>query len=248
MYHIEYAALKYYNSPISEECLYIGMLFNNVTTGECNFEYISNFSRFQAFDDEADIDFIKLYLNGIKKSVESSLFDNVREFDMQSYIKLFANEIRFTEITKINVEDRNYVENITKLYLKYDFTKKNRLSSYEEKKYIKKILSSSLNAKFSPSKLKGDYDESINFDYVVNNIGIKLFSFKDKKVNKMISSAKQWSFTADELSQKYKIVFLVDAIDESSKEQKIVKDILKKHATVCPINEGLDHILGLIQN
>ena len=33
MYKIEYAALKYYNNVLTDECLYIGMLFHNLTTG-----------------------------------------------------------------------------------------------------------------------------------------------------------------------------------------------------------------------
>ena len=43
MYQVEYASLKYYNNVISEECLYIGMLFHNLTTGKRDFRYISNF-------------------------------------------------------------------------------------------------------------------------------------------------------------------------------------------------------------
>lgn len=42
MYQVEYASLKYYNNIISEECLYIGMLFHNLTTGKRDFRYISN--------------------------------------------------------------------------------------------------------------------------------------------------------------------------------------------------------------
>ena len=42
MYHIEYAALNYYHSPISDECLCVGVLFHNVTNGQRDFKYISN--------------------------------------------------------------------------------------------------------------------------------------------------------------------------------------------------------------
>ena len=71
MYQIEYSALKYYNNIISEECLYIGMLFHNLTTGEREFRYITNFKRFKAFDDEVDVGFVKSYLAGIKNQVEN---------------------------------------------------------------------------------------------------------------------------------------------------------------------------------
>lgn len=63
---------------ISEECLYIGMLYNNLTTGKRDFRYISNFGRLQSFDDEADIDFIKAYLEGIKQQVENNIFNFLR--------------------------------------------------------------------------------------------------------------------------------------------------------------------------
>ena len=91
MYHIEYAALNYYHSPISDECLCIGVLFHNVTTGQRDFKYISNFQRFHAFDDEADIDFVKLYLRGIKDEVETSVFNFNKEFDLASYVRVYAN-------------------------------------------------------------------------------------------------------------------------------------------------------------
>ena len=71
MQQVEFAALKYYNNLVSEECLYIGMLFHNLNTGKCDFKYISNFKRFQSFDDEADVDYVKAYLLGIKLQIES---------------------------------------------------------------------------------------------------------------------------------------------------------------------------------
>lgn len=119
MYHIEYAALNYYHSPISDECLCIGVLFHNVTTGQRDFKYVSNFQRFQAFDDEADVDFVKLYLRGIKEEIEHSAFD--KEFDLASYIRVYANEFRFSSVRTLSVnETENYVEDLSKIYLKYD--------------------------------------------------------------------------------------------------------------------------------
>ena len=88
MSKIEYAALKYYNNIISEECLYIGMLYHNLTTGKRDFRYISNFGRLQSFDDEADIDFIKAYLEGIKQQVENNIFNYNDSFSIESFSKL----------------------------------------------------------------------------------------------------------------------------------------------------------------
>ena len=126
MYHIEYAALNYYHSPISDECLCIGVLFHNVTTGQRDFKYISNFQRFHAFDDEADVDFVKLYLRGIKEEIENSAFD--KKFDLASYIRVYANEFRFSSVRTLSVnETENYVEDLSKIYLKYDLADYSRL-------------------------------------------------------------------------------------------------------------------------
>ena len=118
MYHIEYAILNYYPSPASDEWLCIGILFHNITTGQRDFKYISNFQRFHVFDDEADIDFVKLYLKGIKNEIDNY---NNKEFDLAAYIKLYANEFRFSSVRTLSVDgNENYVEDLSKIYLKYD--------------------------------------------------------------------------------------------------------------------------------
>lgn len=246
MYEIEYAALKYYNSIISEECLYIGMLYNNITTGQRDFRYISNFNRFKYFDDEANINFIKTYLKGIKMQVENNIFNYCSPFNINEFIKIFVNEFRFTNVIKMKIdENEDYVEDLTKLYLKFDFNKKNRLTAKTEKQYIRKILSSKC-IKFSSPQIKGGYNEEILFDYVINNIAIKLFSFKDKNLKRIIPTAKQWSFTAKELKEKMKIIFIYDNLTSDDIYLNIILNILKENAAVFQLYEGLDYILKQI--
>ena len=114
MSHIEYSALNYYHSPVSDECLCLGVLFHNITTGQRDFKYISNFKRFQAFDDEADINFVRAYLVGIKEDVETSILNYKDSFDLHSYVKVFANEFRFSTIKKLN--DKNGVNYINAVF------------------------------------------------------------------------------------------------------------------------------------
>ena len=119
MYQIEYAALNYYHSPISDECLCLGVLFHNLTTGKRDFKYISNFQRFHSFDDEADVDFVRLYLRGIKEEVETTLFNYADDFSVENYTRVFANEFRFSSVRSLAIaEDEDYVKNFTSIYLK----------------------------------------------------------------------------------------------------------------------------------
>ena len=107
------------------------------------------------------------------------------------------------------------------------------------------MILSSKNVSFSKAKVYGDYNENIVFDYIIGKVAIKLFSFKDKEAIKLIPSAKQWSFSAEELSDKYDIYFLYDN-DDNSPELSIVLSILKKHANVYQLREGLGYILKAI--
>ena len=76
-------------------------------------------------------------------------------------------------------------------------------------------------------------------------MAIKLFSFKEKNAAKLIPTAKQWAFSAEELKNRYKIVFLYDD-DGDTPPLKIVLEILKKHAAVYQLQDGLDYVLRQI--
>lgn len=243
MNHIEYSSLNYYHSPISDECLCLGVLFYNTTTGKRDFRYISNFKRFQAFDDEADINFVKTYLMGIKEEIELSIVNYNNLFDLQSFTKVFANEFKFSTIKKINVdENEDYVDAITKVYLKYDISKSQRLNSNEEKKLIRRILETN-NLKYSNSRVLGEYNDEIPFDYQLDNLCIKHFSFKGKDLRRVISNARQWSFAAEEMEGIKKVLFIYDSDFEDKINLKIIIDILSKHAKVLQMDKGMDYIL-----
>ena len=243
MSHIEYSALNYYHSPISDECLCLGVLFHNVTTGQRDFRYISNFKRFQAFDDEADVNFVKTYLAGIKEDVETSIFNYKDSFDLKSYIKIFANEFKFSSIKKLNVEENeDYVDALTRVYLKYDLAKSQRLNSNEEKKLIKRVLEMN-NLEYSNGRISGEFDDEISFDYQLDNLCIKHFSFKGKNLRRVISNARQWSFAAGEVAEIKRVLFIYDSDFEDRDNLKIIINILSKHAQVLQMDEGMDYIL-----
>lgn len=243
MHHIEYAALNYYHSPISDECLCIGVLFHNVTTGQRDFKYISNFRRFHSFDDEADVDFVRSYLQGIKNEVETSIFNYDASFDLAEYVKVYANEFKFSSIRSLKVyETENYVEDLTKIYLKYDLARSQRLSGNEEKKLIRRVLESN-NLEYSTRKVDGPYDDEISFDYQVGNLCIKMFSFKGKNLKRVIGSARQWSFVADEMASNKNVLFIYDSDYEDMNNLDIIIRILSKNAKVLKLDDGMDYIL-----
>lgn len=243
MNHIEYSALNYYHSPISDECLCLGVLFHNITTGQRDFRYISNFKRFQIFDDEADVNFVKAYLAGIKEDVETPILNYKDSFDLRSYIKVYANEFRFSTIKKLDVEENeDYIDDLIKVYLKYDLAKSQRLNSNEEKKLIKRVLETN-HLEYSNGRISGEFDDEILFDYQLDKLCIKHFSFKGKNLRRVVSNARQWSFAAGELAGIKKVLFIYDSDFEDKANLKIIINILSKHAKVLQMDEGMDYIL-----
>ena len=245
MNYIEYSALNYYHSPVSDECLCLGVLFHNVSTNQRDFRYISNFKRFQSFDDEADVDFVKAYLEGIKEDIEISVFNYKESFDLQSYIRVFANEFRFSSIKKLNVKDgEDYVDTLTKVYLKYDLAKSQRMNSNEEKKFIKRILDTN-HLIYTNGKVAGSFDDEISFDYQLDQLCIKHFSYRGKNLKKLISNARQWSFAAGEMDGIKKVLFTYDSDFEDRENLKIIIKILSQNAKVLQMDDGVDYILQI---
>ncbi|MCM1174114.1 MAG: hypothetical protein NC341_03580 [Blautia sp.] len=245
MNHIEYSALNYYHSPVSDECLCLGILFHNITTGQRDFRYISNFKRFQMFDDEADVNFVKAYLAGIKEDIENSVLNYHKSFELQSYIKVFANEFRFSTIKRLQVDEReDYIENLTKIYLKYDLAKAQRLNNNEEKKLIRRVLETNHLA-YTNGRIFGEFNDEIPFDYQLDKLCIKHFSFKGKNLRRIISSARQWSFAAGEMAGVKKVLFIYDSDFEDRDNLRIIINILSKHAEVLQMDKGMDYILNL---
>ena len=73
-----------------------------------------------------------------------------------------------------------------------------------------------------------------------------MFTFKEKSTVKLIPAAKQWAFSAEELKDRYKVVFLYDDDTDGTSDTKIVLQILKQHAEVYQIQDGLNHVLKAI--
>ncbi len=243
MYNIKYTALNYYHSPVSDECLCVGVLFHNVTSGKRDFKYISNFQRFHYFDDEADIDFVKLYLRGIQEEIEYSLFNYKKEFDLDKYIKEYANEFRFSAVKSLNVdEDEDYILELTNIYLKYDLPKSQRLNENEEKKLIKRILEDN-HLNYSTHKINGLFNDEIKFDFQVGDMYVKFFSFKEKNLKRIVGNARQWSFAAYEVGNEKEVLFIYDVENEDTENLDIIINILSEHAKVLKLDEGITYIL-----
>ena len=71
-----------------------------------------------------------------------------------------------------------------------------------------------------------------------------MFSFKGKNLKRVVGSARQWSFIADELKDQKKILFIYDSDYEDMDNLDVIIRILSKNANVMKLDAGMDYVLS----
>lgn len=246
MNNVQFSVLSYYPSFMTNENINVGILFYDANRDAAQFYSVKKWDRVKAFDDELDIDFMKDYLNGISFDVDNNLFNYRSNFDFKSFVRFYVNEYKFSNIQSVQIDNVDkFIEETKRIYLKFDYEKSERLNKQQEHQYLNKLLKSS-NIDFSRKGLMGGYSESIKYDFVIGEYGVKIFTFEGKSLVNLISSAKTWSFSAREMKDRVKTIFIYD---KEMKDVEYFESIIKILETdaykVMVFKEGIDFILSL---
>lgn len=236
-----FSVLKY--KLITNESINIGILFHNLDTDQRIFETISRWSRLKSFDDEINVKYFKIILDGIKEEVQNNLFNDATDFDIRQYIKKFYNELRFSDVYVDNTDNFKYfIEDSKKNFLRYDYEKKDRPNKLDQINYMKRLMKSN-DISYSIRNSIGSFEENIRYDYIVGEYAFKFFSFENKTLDGLIHTAKAWAYTAGEMKNKYKTIFVYD-VDVNHKKFYIIINILSKSAyNIFKFEEALDFII-----
>lgn len=210
MFKIDFSVLSYHPSFLTDESINVGILFHCKETNTKFFKTTQNWTRLEKFDDELDIGFARIFLESIEEEINEKeaikLFEIKEKFNIQDFIRFYVNEFKFSIIHTVEVNDFNdFIEDTSKIYLRYDFDKKARPKKKEELAFLKLLLKDK-NIKSENKVIKGLYEDSIVFDYVLGDFGIKLFNFEEKGISKMINHIKAWAYNSEELKEQYKII------------------------------------------
>lgn len=245
MKKIAYALLKYYRSPIVEECMYVGILFQDMESKECHFYSMKNYHRLEVFDDDLNIEFVKSYLSSIKEEVETSIFNYDTPIDIQKYINTYVNEFRFSEITITDVEDEDYVSTYAKLFMAPDFPREERLSEEKTSKYIYRVLRDR-EIQCNKKPIEGSFYENLNFDIQTDSYAIKIFNCKDKNMSKLVNSAKLWSYNAKEIGTQKKVIFIYDvAVPGNQLFDSFIKILSENSYKTMQLDEAMDFLTSI---
>ncbi len=227
---IEYSVLSYSPSIAVGERINVGILFHLPENNLTIFEHTKKWSRLSAFDDELDIEFVKLLFKGIEQRFESNLSNYKKDWVELMYN--FANEFRFSSVNKLEIDEpvEQFIEGTKKFYLRYDFPKDKRHSDQEMKRHLRRIIDYN-KIETESSYVEGIYNEKINYDFTIKSenkiYGLKSFCFDEKNISRMITSIRAWVQIAQEMKPEIETVFLYDDNDHADHDFKIAMNILK---------------------
>lgn len=210
---------------LSGERINLGILFSEESTGYHSFYYTKNFNRLKSFDDDLDKSVVKTLLAGIEKEISD--YWNEYQSNIEEFIKFYINDYRFETTQAIVYEDLyETVNDLIRVYFRFDLEKDNRPSKNEDQKIIANLISAS-GAKFRKNqKTSGIYNENIIYDIITDDYYIKIFDFDGKNLKRCVNTAKVWAWNCIHESKPIYIVYRYSENDPTySSEFSIIEEI-----------------------
>ena len=144
---VKYAILKYVPNVERNEKINIAVTLHFPNTKQLEMTIINNWKRVKSFDDEADIQFLKKYVNDLREQFTINLFNDFDGMSIDDPLLLdeltryFVNKFVF-EIHEIDTEENfgELLRNLKKIYLYYEEGKDKRITEKESKAYIEQHL------------------------------------------------------------------------------------------------------------
>ena len=117
-------------------------------------------------------------LESIKNDVEGDLTTQGKVFDISNYIKFYCKEYHFSPVNIITYSNdpEKRIEEIKKIYLRFDYEISQRPSSQEELSFLRSLLLDRGNKVRTRASASGIHNETVRYDFIVGRFGIKYFS------------------------------------------------------------------------
>ncbi|WP_158591756.1 DUF3037 domain-containing protein [Oceanobacillus halophilus] len=213
----KFSVLRYIPNETREEFINIGLVFHCPSEGFIDFRYTSNFSRVKKFDDEVDIEFLKLVLMGVENEFTQgtdhgpSLKHISDENFLEKNTNFYSNQLQFsnTRMIRSNNPLRDF-ENLFKTYVYFDAKKNKRISEQEVKTIMNRVLKKSI----STNKVSKNYtidvgseDITLDFSYESKEnlrkkyIKTLSFDYSPKKTKMATQVAKEWAWNFSKIEQ-----------------------------------------------
>ena len=222
-----YSVMRYSPSIVSGESINLGVLVTSEDYTE--FFHTNRFTRIREFDDTLDIETVKVFLDSISDEIKVDLFNIDKSFDIASFIRYYCKEYYFSPIISVSYEDlEKKVEEIKRIYLQFDYEKNQRPTNKEALAFMRTILVSQGHRVLNNKSTMGSFQESVRFDMICGNYGIKFFRFSStKELKRIMNDIKAWAWNCEHSSLvKPIIVYSTDIVSEDADGYALLQTIL----------------------
>lgn len=247
---VKYAILKYVPNVERNEKINIAVTLHFPNTKQLEMTIINNWKRVKSFDDEADIQFLKKYVNDLREQFTINLFNDFDGMSIDDPLLLdeltryFVNKFVF-EIHEIDTEENfgELLRNLKKIYLYYEEGKDKRITEKESKAYIEQHLlenNISYERRGIKNTIQEQYGNNINFDYKINNKYYKLIFLTEDNYAGYVGILKMWIANAIMLKKENKkLIFVIDDLLKNERTESY-KKMLSDYGNIISVQEFIN--------
>lgn len=247
---VKYAILKYVPNVERNEKINIAVTLHFPNTKQLEMTIINNWKRVKSFDDEADIQFLKKYVNDLREQFTINLFNDFNGMSIDDPLLLdeltryFVNKFVF-EIHEIDTEENfgELLRNLKKIYLYYEEGKDKRITEKESKAYIEQHLlenNISYERRGTKNTIQEQYGNNINFDYKINNKYYKLIFLTEDNYAGYVGILKMWIANAIMLKKESKkLIFVIDDLLKNERTESY-KKMLSDYGDIISVQEFIN--------
>lgn len=239
----KYAILRYVPDEYREEFINIGLTMHNLTDCSIKTKLTTNYSRVKSFDDEIDLEFLKVILEGIEEQFSISTVSGPslkilsNDDFLEESTRYYVNQLQFNEIRNIYSEDVDKdFDDLFKTYVYFEHKKKHRITNEEVKRLMKRVFQNKgFEKKLDRNPvLYTNNNEEITLDYGIfekdKNYYLKAFSLDYDKKKTAATNAKTWVYNIERLmkTSNSEFKFVLNNTDLKDKKTKLIFDILSE--------------------
>ncbi|WP_340004402.1 DUF3037 domain-containing protein [Paenibacillus sp. FSL K6-0276] len=239
----KFAVLRYVPDENREEFINIGVVLHSPEENFIDCIITTNFSRVSTFDDEIDVNFLKIVLSGVKEdfsknsTVSGPSFKDTSDFYyLEKATSIYVNQLQFSKIQLFKSSDlETDLHNLYKTYVHFEVQKNHRLTEIEVKSIMNKVIRTKISNADLEKNLKIDIGtELIELDYAYRTINdrikvIKTFSFDytNRGSKQATLLAKEWAYNFNKMKEKSNLIQKFDTNDIDLTTLIYVKDMTK---------------------
>lgn len=264
----KYTILRYVPDDTRQEFINIGVVLHSPQDKLIDCLITSNFTRVSAFDDEADIQFLKIVLDGVKDDfsktnmISGPSYEDISDPNyLDKATSIYVNQLQFSPIKYIRTKDFDTdLQNLFKVYVYFDVQKKSRITDQDVKSIMNRVIRSKTTQIFEKLNRNVTIDIgteliALDYAYTAKNNRVKViktfsFDYTSRGSKHAPLLAKEWAYNFHKLKSKSKIeetfqtnlknidLLTLIYVGNLTKNVIIALDILKEEANTFEVHDN----------